>query len=104
MPEQVALNPAVHSPSVHLISFQGFISLSGAKMMTATAPASMALMAGSHLSQSRLARPGSALLSGRRNRLTSPIVSVAAPMDLPTTQESQPKFEVRALLGHQSAA
>lgn len=97
-------NPAAQIPSVNLISFSGDISLTGAEMLSAIAPASMALMAGSHVAQTRLARPGAALLGARRNRLTSPIVSVAAPMDFPATQESQPVFEVCAILEHKSAA
>jgi len=43
----------------------------------------------------RLARVGIKSLQARRNKSNSTIYAVAAPMDMPATQEAAPRFEVR---------
>ena len=72
--------------------------------MNALAPSSIAMRAGGIVSQTRLSRPGATVLGARFNKLTSTVVSVAAPMEMPTTEDSQPRFEVRGLdLTHECA-
>jgi hypothetical protein len=63
--------------------------------MNALAPSSTAMRTGGIMSQARLSRPGVTVLGARFNKLASTVVSVAAPMEMATTGEAQPRFEVR---------
>ena len=47
----------------------------------------------------RLARAGLTALPARSGRVAAKVYAVAAPMDMPTTEESAPRFEVRITMG-----
>jgi hypothetical protein len=63
--------------------------------MNALASSSTAMRTGGIVSQARLSKPTATILGARFNQRVSTVVSVAAPMEMATTGESQPRYEVR---------
>jgi hypothetical protein len=63
--------------------------------MNALASSSTAMRTGGIISQARLSKPTATVLGSRFNKRASTIVSIAAPMEMATTGESQPRYEVR---------
>jgi len=63
--------------------------------MNALAPSSTAMRTGGIVSQACLSKPTATILGARFNKRASTVVSIAAPMEMATSEESQPRYEVR---------